>query len=55
MNYKEQLMGLVRHALTFIGGVLVAKGLATDGQVIEMIGSAVTLFGTVWSVLNKKA
>jgi hypothetical protein len=55
MNYKEQVMGLVRHALTFIGGVLIAKGLANDGQVVEMIGSVVTFVGTIWSVLNKRA
>ena len=55
MNYKEQVMGLVRHSLTFIGGVLIAKGLANDGQVVEMIGSVVTFVGTIWSVLNKRA
>ena len=27
---KEQILGIVRHALTFIGGALVAKGLATE-------------------------
>jgi hypothetical protein len=52
---KEQVLGLVRHALTFIGGILIAKGLASDGQIGEMIGAAVTLVGTVWSVLSKKA
>ncbi len=48
-------LGLVRHALTFVGGILIAKGLASDGQVGEMIGAAITLVGTVWSVLSKKA
>jgi hypothetical protein len=52
---QEQILGFVRHALTFVGGVLVAKGLASDGQVAEMIGSAMTLVGVVWSVLAKKA
>jgi len=52
---KEQVMGLVRHALTFLGGVLIAKGLASEGQIGEMIGAAATLVGTVWSVLTKKA
>lgn len=52
---KEQVLGFVRHALTFIGGILVAKGLASDGQVAEMVGSAITLVGVVWSVLAKKA
>jgi hypothetical protein len=52
---KEQVLGLVRHTLTFIGGILIAKGLASDGQIGEMIGAAITLVGTVWSVLSKKA
>ena len=52
---KEQVLGLVRHALTCLGGVLIAKGLASDAQISEMIGAAVTLVGTVWSVLSKKA
>ena len=52
---KQQTLGLIRHTLTFIGGILIAKGLATDGQIIEMVGAAVTLVGTVWSVLSKKA
>ena len=52
---KEQVLGLVRHALTFIGGVLIAKGLASEGQIGEMIGAAMTLVGTVWSVLAKRA
>jgi hypothetical protein len=52
---KEQILGFVRHALTFMGGILVAKGLASDGQIAEMIGSAMTLVGVVWSVVAKKA
>jgi hypothetical protein len=55
MVRKEQIMGLVRHALTFIGGVLVAKGLASDGQVMDIVGMAITTFASVWSVLAKKS
>ena len=51
---KEQILGIVRHALTFIGGVLVAKGLASEATITELIGSAMTLFGTVWSVVKNK-
>ena len=54
MERKEQIMGLVRHALTFIGGVLVAKGLATDGQIMDIVGMILTTFASVWSVLAKK-
>ncbi len=55
MVQKEQVLGLIRHALTFIGGIVIAKGLASDAQVMEMIGATLTLVGTVWSVLAKKA
>jgi hypothetical protein len=54
MVQKEQVMGLVRHGLTFIGGILVAKGLATDGQIMDMVGMLMTFVGTVWSVLSNK-
>jgi hypothetical protein len=52
---KEQVMGIVRHALTFIGGILIIKGLAEEGMVNETIGAVVTAVGAVWSVLKNKA
>ena len=51
---KDRLLGLVRHILTFGGGVLVAKGLATDAMVIELIGSVMSIAGIAWSVISKK-
>ena len=54
MVQKEQIMGLVRHGLTFIGGILVAKGLASEGQVMDMVGMLMTFVGTLWSVLSNK-
>jgi len=33
---KEQVLGLVRHILTFVGGILVAKGLATEENAIVL-------------------
>ena len=50
---KEQLLGIVRHAVTFIGGVLVMKGLVDDSLVQEILGGATTLAGAVWSIVNK--
>jgi hypothetical protein len=47
-------MGLVRHGLTFIGGILVAKGLASEGQIMDMVGMLMTFVGTVWSVASNK-
>lgn len=51
---KEQVMGIVRHGLTFVGGLLVTKGLMDVNMVQEVMGAVVTLVGAVWSVVAKK-
>ena len=51
---KEQVMGIVRHALTFIGGIVVMKGLVDETVITEVIGGVMTLVGAVWSILVKK-
>lgn len=51
---REQILGILRHALTFVGGVLVAKGFASEASITELIGSAMTLVGAVWSVVKNK-
>ena len=51
---KEQAFGILRHAQTFIGGAVVAKGYASDAAVTEIIGAVMTLAGAVWSVIDKK-
>lgn len=51
---NEQLLGLIRHVLTFVGGVLVAKGLADANVTGELIGGLMTVVGGVWSVISKK-
>jgi hypothetical protein len=50
---KEQLLGIVRHTVTFIGGILVMKGLADDSIVQEILGGATTLAGAIWSIVDK--
>jgi hypothetical protein len=52
---KEQVLGLVRHALTFVGGILVMVGVATDAITSEAIGAVVAAVGAVWSVIKNKA
>ena len=51
---KEQVLGLLRHVLTFVGGILIAKGLVDEGQVTELAGGLMTIVGTVWSIVAKK-
>lgn len=50
---KEQLLGILRHALTFVGGILVTKGLIDEATVTEIVGGVITLTGAIWSVLAK--
>jgi hypothetical protein len=51
---KEQTLGLIRHALTFIGGIIIAKGLVSDAMFQEILGGVMTLVGAAWSVASKK-
>jgi len=51
---KDQILGIIRHVFTFLGGILVLKGWLDEGVVQELIGAAATIVGTVWSVLDKK-
>lgn len=51
---KEQILGIVRHALTFVGGIVVMKGLIDETMVTEISGGFMTLVGAVWSVIDKK-
>jgi len=50
---KEQVLGIVRHTLTFVGGVLITKGLIDETIASEIIGGVITLVGTIWSVVEK--
>lgn len=52
---KEQILGIVRHALTFVGGIFVMKGLVDETTINEIIGGAMTLTGAIWSIVAKKA
>ena len=51
---KEKLTGLIRHALTFLGGLAVAKGLVEESMIAEVIGGVMTLIGAIWSISVKK-
>ncbi len=53
MVNKEQVMGLIRHGLTFVGGCLVANGILTDAMSADIVGACMALIGTIWSLLVK--
>lgn len=50
---REQVLGIIRHVLTFAGGTIVAKGYATDGEITQIIGGVITLIGSIWSIIEK--
>ena len=35
---QDQVTGIIRHGLTFVGGYLIAKGIVDDGTVAEVSG-----------------
>jgi hypothetical protein len=51
---NEKVSGLIRHALTAIGGFVVAKGLLEESLVQDAIGAVLTLTGVIWSIVAKK-
>jgi hypothetical protein len=50
---KEQILGIVRHSLTFIGGIFITKGLIDESILNEVIGGAIALTGAIWSIVVK--
>jgi hypothetical protein len=52
---KEQVLGIIRHGLTFVGGVFVMQGLVDETIVTEIVGGVITLTGAIWSIVAKKA
>lgn len=50
---KDQILSIVRHSLTFLGGIIVMKGLVDETMVTEIIGTITTLLGLVWGVIDK--
>ena len=54
LDNKEEIMGLIRHVLTTVGGILIAKGTIDDGLSTLLIGSIMGIVGFVWSWRSKK-
>jgi hypothetical protein len=50
----EQFLGIIRHTLTFIGGLLVMNGITTEAVAMEIVGAVMTAIGGIWSVLQKR-
>ena len=54
MVQTEQVKGLLRHFLTFIGGILVLKGYTNDADFTILSGLISTAIGSIWSIVEKK-
>lgn len=50
---KEQILGTIRHGLTFIGGILASKGYIDESTLEAISGVTITLVGLIWSVIIK--
>jgi hypothetical protein len=50
---RDQIFGVARHVLTFLGGFLVVKGYLDESLLNELIGGALALAGTIWSIVDK--
>ena len=50
---KEQILSVVRHTLTFFGGLLVMRGYFEESVLQEIIGGIITLTSAIWSVVDK--
>lgn len=51
---QDQILGLVRHILTTSGGAAVAGGVATQDQMVAIVGGIVALAGAAWSYYAKR-
>jgi hypothetical protein len=49
---KTQVLGIVRHVLTFGAGFLIAKGKLEPGAAESLIGGLLTVIGGVWSIVS---
>lgn len=50
---NDKVYGVIRHILTFAGGVLITKGVLDEAGLEEVVGSIMTIIGFGWSYYNK--
>jgi len=50
---KEVVLGIVRHVLTTLAGVLVADGYLQNSDATAIVGGLVAAVGVAWSWYNK--
>ena len=50
---KEKWYSVIRHTLTFVGGIMVMKGLVEESIADQIIAGVMTLIGLVWGQVEK--
>lgn len=51
---KDAVLSLMRHALTFGGGFVVARGWLDEATVTAVVGAVLTIAGAAWGVVEKR-
>lgn len=51
---RETVLGIARHILTTLGGVLITKGYVDSGATEAIIGGLIAAAGVVWSAIQKR-
>ena len=50
---KAMILSIIRHSLTFVGGLLMAKGLIDEAAVSELVGGIMAITATIWGIIEK--
>lgn len=50
---NEKVYSVIRHILSFAGGVLITKGVIDEAGLEEVVGSIMTIVAFGWSYYNK--
>jgi hypothetical protein len=48
------IMAVLRHIMTFAGGVLISLGWIDEQTMTQLVGALTTAIGLIWSVVDKK-
>jgi len=51
---KDMVLGLVRHIITGIGSIFVAKGVVDSATLEALVGALAVIVGGIWSIVDKK-
>jgi hypothetical protein len=50
---KDKWLSIIRHFLTFVGGVLVTIGVTEEALTPEFVGAFVTIVSGIWGIQQK--